>query len=118
MDSSLRRLPPEFERAIADLRAARSVLDEGPLDVQIWRAGDEVAIAVAYRPGRGPRLTGGFDGHCLHWIAEDGRFEKTVEVEESIAVHLGAGLLVVYLDPEANAPVGEGVLTQQSAGGN
>lgn len=117
MDSSLSRLPPDFERAIADLRAARSVPDDGPLQVQIWRAGSEVAIAIPYRPGRGQRLTGGYDGQALYWVAEDGQKETTVEIEATIAAQLGGGLLVVYLDPEANAPMGDGLLTQQNAGG-
>ncbi len=43
--------------------------------------------------------------------------ETTVEIDATIAAHLGGGLLVVYLDPDANAPVGDGMLTQQNAGG-
>lgn len=117
MDSSLSRLPPDFERAIADLRAARSAPDDGPLQFQIWRAGGEVAIAIAYRPGRGQHLTGGYDGQALYWVAEDGQKETTVEIDPTIAAHLGGGLLVVYLDPEANAPVGDAMLTLQNAGG-
>ncbi len=117
MDSSLNRLPADFERALADLRAARTAVETGPIDIQIWRAADEIAVAIAYRPGRGENLVGSYDGRALFWTAEDGLTETTQDVDSDVASYLGAGLLVVYLDPESNAPVGEGVLVHQTAGG-
>lgn len=116
MDSSLIRLPPDFEQALADLRSESATQHGGPLDVQVWTAGAEVAIAVAYRAGRGQQLRGRWDGDSLHWIAEDGVREQTKKIDIELNGHLGAGLLVVYLDPETNSPAGEGILTQQGFG--
>lgn len=116
MDSSLIRLPPDFEQALADLRSESATQHGGPLDVQVWTAGAEVAIAVAYRAGRGQQLRGRWHGDSLHWIAEDGVREQTKKIDIELNGHLGAGLLVVYLDPETNSPAGEGILTQQGFG--
>lgn len=108
--SALKPLPADFLRALAGMREARKEASPTDLPFQIWRAGGALAIAVAYRVGRGDRLTARTEGTTIRWRGADGIEESIRNVPDDAVRELSAGLLVIYVDAASEEPLGEATL--------